>query len=94
MIVRVSEEGFFWPLLEPATDYGLIEYIQVTVSMPQNAAEDDVIGIIHQPNTDFYATLYWSYSFQTHNIGCHINHVESLSAQRHMITTAQDRALT
>jgi len=90
----MREEGFCWPLLEPANDYGLIDYKQVTASMPLNAAKDDAMGISHQPNTDFYATMYWSYSFQTHNIQHHINHVESLWALLHMITTAQDGALT
>jgi len=90
----MDEEGFGWPLPGVANDDGLIQYFEGTARMPQNAADADVTAISHQRLTDFYATIYESYSSQTNDLRCLIDRVQSLEAQIGTATTARDDSLT
>jgi len=89
----MNEESFGWPLPGVANDDGLIQYFQGTACTPHNAADADVTAISRQGLTDFYATIYQSYSSQTNDLRHLIDHVQSLEAQLGTVTTVRDDAL-
>jgi len=89
----MDEECFGWPLPGVANDDGMIQYFQGTARTPQNAADADITAISRQALTDFYATIYQSYSSQTNDLRRLIHRVQSLEAQLRTVTTTRDDAL-
>lgn len=87
-------EGFNWPVPGADNDDGLIHCFQGAARAPPDAATADVTAISRQGVTDFYATIYQSYTTQTNDLRRLTDRVLSLEAQLVNVITARDDALT